>query len=377
MNNKKFKYLVLSDIHFGSGKNKTQDIVDHLHKYFKEYNDILSKVDMIFLAGDVYEKLLSNSSLDSILSLEWLTLLANYCKRYKIKLRILEGTPSHDNKQIKVLNTVLNKLKIDIDFKYVEDIHIEYIKEYDINILYVPDEMNHDANDTLKQIKDLLEDKSLVQVDIAIMHGAFKYQIPVIELPGMHDEQEYMNLVKHYISIGHIHSSSIYRKILAQGSFDRLAHNEEEDKGGMVITIENNEASFIFLKNKYATIFKTIDILSEDVTEVIEYLEIKLKDIVEDSHIRLKVLKDNPVSKSLLEIYKKFNKYNFISKMIDNIDDNLESKVSLKSVVANGEFDNLQINKDNITKLLLKEIDIESIDINKQNIIKEELSNLL
>ena len=46
--------------------------------------------------------------------------------------------------------------------------------------------------------------------------------------------------------------SSVFERILAQGSFDRLAHNEEEDKGGIVVTIDkvNGNHSYRFIKNE-------------------------------------------------------------------------------------------------------------------------------
>ena len=100
------------------------------------------------------------------------------------------------------------------------------------------------------------------EVDIAIMHGQFHYQFPRIKLDSSHDEQEYLNMVKHYIHIGHIHTHSSYDRIIAQGSFDRIAHGEEENKGCVVAKIdttnrENDE--WMFLVNDKAMRFITLN----------------------------------------------------------------------------------------------------------------------
>jgi hypothetical protein len=55
--------------------------------------------------------------------------------------------------------------------------------------------------------------------------------------------------------MGHVHTKSQYGQVLYNGSFDRLAHNEEEDKGFFYI-----DKSIKFIKNTDATLFKSIDL---------------------------------------------------------------------------------------------------------------------
>ena len=101
----KIKYMVVSDIHFGSNKNKTTNIANNLLNYLYVNVKIIKDLDVFILAGDVYDRLLSMASLDNIIAMECLTKLCMFCKLHNIKLRILEGTPSHDNKQCKVFST--------------------------------------------------------------------------------------------------------------------------------------------------------------------------------------------------------------------------------------------------------------------------------
>lgn len=312
MNKKEINYLVLSDIHLGHNTNKTKDIVNNLRTYFMENYKIFHKLDMIIIAGDIFDKLLLNNSENYILATEWLTELIMYCKKHNIILRILEGTPSHDWKQAKVLTTILEKLNVELDYKYIDTLYIEDNSKLGITILYIPDEYKHNAKDTYNDVLKLLKKNNLLEVDIAIIHGQFHYQLPMVKLDSSHTEDDYLNIVKHYISVGHIHTSSIYNRILAQGSFDRLAHNEEEDKGGMLITITNNgNDSYRFIKNKHSKIYKTFDYGDKDLEYILKDLDKKLNKYPIGSNIRILSNQYELLNKNMLEFSKRYKGYNF------------------------------------------------------------------
>ena len=363
----KINYLVLSDIHLGHDKNKTETIVEHLVEYFKEYHKVFSKLNIIFIAGDIFDKLLMPNSKQYLLAIEWLTIICKYCSHNGIKLRILEGTKSHDWQQASVMNTVLSRLNIDLDFKYIDTLAIEKMSDIDLSILYVPDEYNHKAVDTYKEVKELLRDNGLGKVDIAIMHGQFHYQLPMIVLESSHNEEDYIDIVKYYISIGHIHRHSVNGKILAQGSFDRLAQGEEEGKGGMLISIDKNldRAEFRFIENKLATIFKTFDYSMYDDVGINKIIERDLKNIKAGSYIRLIVSIDSMLTKSKKDIN---IQYPNITVGVETINQkkSKEKSIDLKSSVV---IDSFHITKDNIISLL-------NIAIEKHKLTKEELSIL-
>ena len=75
---------MLSDIHLGSNRNTTQEIITNLRTYFKDNHKLFKKLHLIILAGDVFDKLLSSSSDEYILAVEWLTELVMYCKHNNI-----------------------------------------------------------------------------------------------------------------------------------------------------------------------------------------------------------------------------------------------------------------------------------------------------
>lgn len=365
---KKIKYIALSDIHLGNKLNKTEYIVRALREFFRNNDKEIKTYDMIVLVGDVFDRLLNNSSTDYLLSIEWLTELVMYCGKNNIKLRILEGTPSHDWKQCKALYTIIDKLNLNIDFKYIETLHIEILPESNISILYVPDEWKHKASETYEEILSLMVENKLSQVDIAFMHGQFHYQLPMIRLESSFTEEDMLNIVKHFISIGHIHTPSVYERILAQGSFDRLAHNEEEDKGGMFITVDEvNGNSYRFVKNEKSMIFKTYRYGTEELDEIITDLENKISKLPSGSNVRIISENEEYLTKSVKALKEKFLDIVIKAekpKVKDTKFKILEEELLLES---------FSIDKGNIKGLLMESMEKYNMNESDINIFNNEL----
>jgi len=370
--NIKFNVLVLSDIHLGHPTNAAVDIIANLDKFMIGYNKYIKHVNMIILAGDVYDRLLTNGGSTNKAIIRWLIKLALYCKKNNIKLRILEGTPSHDWKQCSTLDVVLKDLNIDIDFKYIDSVYIEHLVDEDIDILYVPDEVNHKASTTLKEVKNLMNEKNLDTVHLAVMHGQFPFQLPNIKLESSHDENAYSELVSGYIVIGHIHKHNYSGKIIAQGSFDRLVHGEEEDKGGVIITLNKyGDSSWIFLKNKYAKIYNTYDYTNENAEVVKERLDEDLKGLRPGSMVRLLVAKNSGLIKHKKEI----------SELYPNLTIKIETKnendkyTDIAKPIKFEMLDSFSITKDNIVDLMSNEINTKyDLLLSDMNLFKKEMS---
>lgn len=368
MNKDKISYLVLSDIHLGHNINKTEYIVTNLRTYFKKNHKLFKTLDMIFIAGDIFDKLLITSGKDFVLATEYITELILYCKANNIALRVLEGTPSHDWQQAKVITTIIDKLNIEVDYKYIETIYIEKNDKLGINILYTPDEYKHKAKDTYTDVKKLLLDNQLQEVDITIMHGSFNYQLP-IRLESNHDENDYLNITKYYINIGHIHTSSVNGRILAQGSFDRLAHNEEEDKGGIVVNIyKNGDMDFIFINNTNAMIFKTYRYNQETIEDIIVDLNKNIKDLPLHSNIRIITSNNQITSNNIKALKQVFPLYTF---KIEKNKDKEENKFNIfKEIEVKETF---AITKDNIEELMVNELHNYDLTEDEIKLFKKEL----
>lgn len=356
----KIKYLVLSDIHLGHNINKTENIIQNLNKFFLEYRKELKDLNIIFIAGDTFDRLLMSSGKEYISSLRWLVILLTYCKDNNISLRILEGTPSHDWRQIKTLTSIIEELKLEVDYKYIDTLYIEHMNKYNLNILYIPDEYKPTALQTYKEVLKLLKKHKLEQVDIGIFHGQFNYQLPII-LPSSHSEEDYLKIVKYYINIGHIHTHSVRDRILAQGSFDRLVHGEEEDKGGVLVEIDtkSNNISYKFLVNKYAMIFKTYKFSNESIDKIIKILDKDIKKLPVNSNIRLYSDSEVFINKNMDTLRKRYPMLNI--KFEKKKESNKFSLIEEEIVI-----DSFSITKDNIKELLTTEL-------NKYNLNKEQI----
>lgn len=374
MTNLIIKYLVLSDLHLGHAKNHTVNIVANLNQYFKDNHKLFKELKIIFLAGDIFDKLLMTNSKQYLLVIEWLTVLSNYCAHNHIKLRILEGTESHDWQQAGVLNTVLNKIKLELDFKYIDTLTIEYMADLDMNILYIPDEYNDKAIDTYHEVQVLMKELNLTEVDIAIMHGQFHYQLPHVTLESSHDENSYSDIVKYFINIGHIHKHSVNGKILAQGSFDRLAHNEEAPKGGIVVSIDTvtENAEWIFIPNKRAMTFKTLDYSKLKDYDVYKELDKLIKILRHGSHIRIQVSNESLLVKNKHEIRAKYPMFN-IEIESKKQKDKKDERIDLTDTV---EINSFNITPKNISTLMEQEMVKYNLSKHETSILQTELKQI-
>jgi hypothetical protein len=326
--------LNLSDIHLGHDKNKTEDIILNLRRFFKTYNSKLKTLDLLTISGDIFDKLLTTNSADYHLAYEWLTELVLLCKRYGIKLRILEGTPSHDWQQAKLLYNIITSLKLDVDFKYFNILDIEYIEDLRINILYIPDEWKPKLSDVYLDAIEKMKEKKLTKVDIIIMHGAFSYQLPEF-LDHTHDPELYTKLSYGPIITGHVHNRSFYKNIIIPGSFDSLSHSDDdEDKGGLYINYDTGtkKYKYMYLDNKFALKFFTFDVRDKTIDDVKKLLD-KYKKF-NKVNIRFLVGTNSKLNESLLELQLYYPNIDFLIKKEKQTENKMLVKTTIKKHTA-------------------------------------------
>lgn len=300
MNN--YTILSVSDIHLGHKRNSTLEIVKNLNKYITNEKCMVG-IDLMFIAGDLFDSQLSLDSEDVGLIDRWISKLLKLCQKHNVTLRVLEGTPSHDRNQSKRFLIIKDILQdhIDVDVKYIDCLSVEYIERFNINVLYVPDEWNHSTDLTFKEAKEVIYSKGIEKVDYAVCHFTFDHQLPahVKNIPK-HNRVEYESLVNNLIFVGHIHQHSIKGKTIAHGSFDRLSHGEEEAKGFVKAHISNKNKTIIeFIENKEAKLFKTFDAFDENIDDVYRRIDSKINKLKEGSFIRLRCKQNSIVSSSL------------------------------------------------------------------------------
>lgn len=362
-----FNYVAMGDIHLGHMNNDTAFIVNNLRNMVYDNLELFKNLSAIFINGDLFDRLLVSNSDEYQLIVSWMTELMGFCKGNNIKLRLLEGTPLHDSAQGKIFKSITDKVG-DLDFKYISEIHIEHFDEYNLDVLYVPDINKKVATERFKDIKELMKYKGLTKVDLTMLHGQFHYQIPTLDTSS-HNEDDFLSITNYYINTNHYHTSTVYERILASGSFDRLKHNEEEAKGLMHINIySKTDFNFKFIKNDNARVFKTLTLPDEITTNDLEELYNTLDKLPETSFIRIRCKKDTITIKTLED------KYNFTDIKLEHSKDNAKTTNDIfKSV--NVDYVEIDIRKDNIVDLLKDEIGDEFTD-SDYSVMTEEIEEM-
>ncbi len=348
-------YIIISDVHLGNKNNTIREIIANIDLFFNNYKPRTDKLKIIFIAGDLFDRLLdmSEDGIDELML--WLGRIITYCTFNKIKLRVLEGTPSHDWCQSSKIASIISLLQSDIDYKYIDTLDIEIMKDLDISVLYVPDEWNSDTQVTFNQVRELMQSNGLNKVDIAIMHGQFTYQLPfkAIKAPR-HDEASYLSIVKHYIHIGHVHQFSFYERIVAQGSFDRLIHGDEEPKGAVYAIIrDKGEDEYFFIENKLAKTFLTIKIKDMTLEASTDYIEKKLKKLRKGSYIRIKADKNHILYKNFELLKKKFIDFVFTKYNDEEAKEENDADIMAQDIAT---YNSIVIRRETIEDLLYSAI---------------------
>lgn len=346
-----FYVASLSDIHLGHLKTSSLHITTNLGRAFPDVEST-HKLDAMIFGGDLFDRLLSLNQVDVPQILEWAGHLLTMCEKHKIHAIFMEGTPSHDWGQNRLLE-MLNRMGFGSRyFHYVKDLSIVYFDDLDINVLFVPDEWRPEPDDTWLEVRTLLMEKGLEQVDFTILHGVFDYQLPEHIKAPIHVTERYQKITKHYVFGAHVHTPSVRGNVLVNGSFDRLAHGEEEAKGHWRVKFPVGKAPIVkFHENTHAKIYKTIDCSGLTLVEALERIGDLVTDWPDDSHVRIKAAKTDPVLASFDVLRKRFPEIHWSSKAteIESVQKNL--LVDLRST-----FSQVQITPDNISELLMRKV---------------------
>lgn len=367
------KLASVSDIHLGHDRNVTPFIITNLRQALPD-DATTASLDFIFLVGDVFDGLLSRADESCVAIDMWIMDLLWLCKKHGIRLRVLEGTRSHDWKQSACFVTLNEGAKIGCDLQYIDKLSIVYEPEFDINILYIPDEWEPDPNDTYAQVQELMRAKGLEKVDFAFMHGQFEYQLPPVVKAPKHNSEAYLSIVKHLIFIGHVHIHSILDRIYAQGSFDRLAHGEEHPKGYVRATVfKNGDFTAEFVENKNARKFITIETVGLTLDETLAEIEAKIQGLPNDSFVRVSCLAGNPLLENMHELVLRWPLYTW-SKIKREIKE--EAPEVLDNELSQLDFIPITITRDNITKLVTDRVRQKGVSLDILEMVERTVTEL-
>lgn len=346
MKKHKLKVAAVGDIHLGHPNTTTREIIANLRKAFPDSAET-GTLDLILLEGDVFDRLLTLPDGNSFEIKGWINNFLRMCKRRNIVVRVLEGTPSHDWNQSRLFISCNEDGEIGADVKHVTDLSIEYLEQFDSTILYVPDEWEAEPDETWRQVNVLLKENFITKVDFALMHGSFEYQLPAhVKLPS-HTAERYLSIVKHYIFIGHIHRHTRMDRILAAGSFDRLAHGEEEPKGHLRVTINDGLGDeIVFVENTGAKVYKSYDCTGLPIEAALSKLD-AVELLPDNSYIRIIAAAEDPILTGLDTLRMKFPLMCWSSKVSTRSVSGKEMLVDMRS-----KYTGLRIDEKNLPALL-------------------------
>lgn len=283
----KFRYVSLGDVHLGHRGTPAAHIIKSLKILLND--QLLKEIDMLIITGDLFDRQLQNGD-DVVHTINrWMTELLYKCAAFNVMLRIVEGTPSHDREQSRFFVEQSINANIPVDLHYADTLQIRYEPKIDAHFLYVPDKWRPCTKITLSEVKGEMLALGIQQVDFAVMHGAFAYQLPAIVEEPTHDEEEYDRLVRHQILIGHVHIMTVRGKIHAAGSTDRICHGDEVAKGMFDITVrDNGQFTCTFIENRNAKRYDTLDVHGLDTKQLNQIVRQRVSEVPKGSAIRLR-----------------------------------------------------------------------------------------
>lgn len=339
-----FVVAAISDIHFGA--TKAEVLYEELKESFLNFIKN-KKIDMIVICGDYYNSIVNLNTKTSHLSLLFMKELVAICKENGIKyIRIIQGTLSHDNNQLK--NFIVFERDKDIDFKVILTVREEYLEE-GLNILYVPEEY---ITNPIEYYKEYFS--KIKFYDFVFGHGMFKETSfttndgeSSISRAPIFDSSIFENICKGPVVFGHIHVRTNLRKqIHYTGSFSRWVYGEEEPKGFLVFLYDTRDSftNYGFVKNKLAKKYDTIEVvhIPEDIPikSFIKHLNSFKRD-----NLRIKLIinnhmnTDEAMNLSILREYYS-NKTGFKLEIINNafIEKEKETEEKVNKVLSEYDF---------------------------------------
>jgi hypothetical protein len=262
------KIISGSDFHLNVPRIAVDVIADNIRKVlFPRLRQ--GDVSLFVYPGDFFDGLMEFGGRGSYVALCLLDDLIDLSLEYGFYIRFLQGTFTHDRHQTRMFN--LRTAKVPLleghpRIKFYDVMDIEQLKPLGLNLLYKPDDLPY--KDAFKRMTALVQDTGIA-IDLLVNHGYFKHLLPYgipHEPINTLDATAVGKLIQGVTLNGHIHTPSVHKRVINIGSFDRLAHGEEEAKGFFELDYDplTKKCTHHFIENTYATLFKTIDITAHE-----------------------------------------------------------------------------------------------------------------
>lgn len=318
-----FKAISISDIHLGHPRTDTAHMLIGIRNGLMT-DEIFTSLDLLILAGDVFDRELRVPQVEVELIREWIVDLLLLCQKHDVILRVLEGTPSHDWRQSKMFIEINELLGSPCNVRHLTDVCVEVLEKSGLSILYVPDEYRETCAETQVVVEQtLLNEFGIAAVDIAIMHGSFNYQYPKHQRGRIdcHDDEYYSSLARYFITVGHVHRRGNYKNIWSQGSWDCIAHGEPDPKGGIMIDIwlgRPDKTRVSWLVNPNAKVYVSVNVENVDADMAVAIIHDKARKLGYGANIRVVAQKDHPALTLIQQLRQQYPQLIWSAKRTDS-----------------------------------------------------------
>lgn len=304
------KVVATSDLHFGNVRVAPETLYSKLRYYL--YPD-LKDCHLLIIAGDIYDQLLTVGSKAHSYACRFISEVFRISHDTGMQVRILHGTYSHDRDQLSVFSALaLPKTR----YKIVNNIECEEITDLRFNtdtvymtlkVGYLPDNLSYKrSEDAIEHLKRSMSCLGWNTLDMIVGHGTFSHVVKPDSghnPPCLYEIEQFRPWVTGPIIMGHIHTPSKNSGVYYCGSFERLAHGEEEDKGFYVLTCDQKKQEgwrSKFIVDKTATKFVTIVPSSDDIPAIMQEFVDKIEENFPDRNGFVRVVHKSPEVRSLL-----------------------------------------------------------------------------
>ena len=289
-----YDIAVIADIHWDALEPKKQY---HELQFFNAFVERVKYLDLVVIAGDIFDTKILLNSKTSLKALQWMSELVSICKDRNCKIRIIKGTNSHDNNQLDAFNGYDDGSDF---FKIFRECTSEETLP-GMKCLYCPDEVMSQKEWEDKYV-DLLYGK---RYDAMFFHGSFDIVLPEI----VNQESEFIGAkgisfkYSHFKEIaqvmigGHWHdgSASEGEHMYYTRSYSRWSYGEMNPKGFIYLNYNTDDLSYCVqrVENPYADRFITYNVDTKSMPDLESYAPL-VKQISEDlkdpkNHIRISI----------------------------------------------------------------------------------------
>lgn len=258
----KYKGVLIADIHFGALP------IDNLYNELQLFLEYIENkaIDFIIILGDWFDRKLNMNSKDAKYSTLFFERICQIAINNNIKIRIIQGTESHDNNQLEILE-ILAKNK-QIDFKVFYEVSEEELFP-DFNVLYVPEEyitsFDEKYGQYIDRTYDMIFGHGVIQ---EVKFAAYLQQSEkTMKRAPIFKSNMLINMCYGPIFFGHVHTRDIFHdRVHYVGSFSRWMFGEEEDKGFYYVKYDTKSKEYEtkFIINENAKRYDTIEIYDKE-----------------------------------------------------------------------------------------------------------------